>query len=323
MKKFTVLADYNPNVVRTALTAMLYERFYNLFVGNVKIEGPLDQYEKAAIYERLWRFGSFAVSKAKVKEEFSFNESGLVFTPYTVSRLSLYQFPYKIKNAPLEKSPAVEIRKVLTVGEDVVIVYWSPYARKNIALGVKKTASRYVKRIVRALMTCETNLLLHKLPFLIECEEAQRAQLQNAISQIFADFPAVFVSGGNASKLDGKNLTTPYIVDRLSDYVKRVENEFLDELGIDNSKGVSKGQDRLLLDEVNANNNVIKIFKESHIETLNEGFKEVEKLFGVKIEAKSLKYEAASVHEEINGGSDEDPEDPGENGNPEEEESNQ
>ena len=315
-KTVQLIQDYNPNISRRELTAMLYERFFNLFCGHVEItaEGiELTQYEKAEIYNRIWNFGSFAIAEAKsTKLEQELEQSpGLVFCPYTVSRLSVYEFPLYIKLVPLIKSPIVDMRKKYTVGVDAALVFWSPYSRRHPGQGAKATARRYVRQIVRVLMTINTNLLLHKLPFVIDCDQGEKGPLIEALRQVFNDNPAVFVPSNAGNKLQGLKLDVPYIVDRLNAYVERLEGQYVEELGVDSAKSVAPGQDRLLLDEVNGNNNKIYCFRRSHIDTLNEGFEEAARILGPRLRARSAGGSASSVHEDIRNAEEQPPKEGG------------
>lgn len=307
-KTLHLIQDYNPNVTRRELTARVFERLFNVFCGNLKFESKnltLTQYEKADIYTRLWENGTFAITEAKstpLQQELE-QSPGYLFLPYTISKLSIYQFPMRIKNAPLEKSNIVDLRKTYTVGVDSALVFWSPYSRRHWGYGVKATARRYVKEIVRVMMTINTNLLLHKMPFLVDCEESQKPALIEALRQVFNDFPAVFTGSTLANKLNAMKTDTPYIIDKLDDYITRKENEFLEEIGIDAAKNVSPGQDRLLLDEVNANNNRIEAFRNCHITCLNDGFEEAAKIFeGFDLKASFISASVRSVHQDIREG---------------------
>ena len=69
-------------------------------------------------------------------------------------------------------------------------------------------------------------------------------------------------------------------------------------MGIDNAKPVQSGQDRLLLDETNANNASINMFRDSMFDTINGGFEEAERLFGKHYRVKPRAAKSLSVHEE-------------------------
>lgn len=304
-KYLTLLQDYNPNITRRELTARLFSRFFDLFAGHIAFETEgieLTQYEKAAILNRLWEYGSFLITPAKGTKILQSEEEspGYVFLPFSVSKISLYEFPLIVKNLPLVKSDAVDIKKKYIVGTDCALVFWSPFSRRNLGQGVKIAAKRYISQLVRITMTINTNLLTHKLPYLVDCDQNDQKALTEALRQIFSDFPAVSVPSKMGGSLKGINLSTPYIIDKLNDFYTDVENKFLDELGIDNAKPISPGQDRQTIDEVNANNNVIGIFRKSHFDTMNEGFKEAEKIFGFTIKAVPVGGSIRSIHEDIN-----------------------
>lgn len=303
--KLHLLQDYNPNITRRELTSRLFARFFNLFAGHIRFETEgidLTQYEKAAILDRLWEYGSFLITEAKGSKIEQGEESspGFVFLPFSISKLSIYQYPLIVQNLPLEKSPIVDTKRKYVVGTDCALVFWSPFSRRNLGQGVKNTARKYISQLVKVAMTINTNLLLHKMPFVLDCDKQDEKPLMEALRQIFSDFPAVSIPSKLGGSIKGINLSTPYIIDKLGDYFTKIENQYLDEIGIDNAKPIAAGQDRQLLDEVNANNNVIGIFRKSHFDTMNDGFQEAGDIFGFSIKAVPVGGSINSIHEDIN-----------------------
>ena len=293
--------DYRPNILRPKIRKQYQERFLKLFCSLFDFGDTLSAEERIVVLKQLWETGSFAVSRSPSPVEAFNDEMDVVFCKYAVEDYDFYMQPLHLRNAPLKVSRAIS-RKRLTVGKDAVIVYLNEYARIYPNYGAKMTAERYISQIVNAKMTIATNLLLHKVPFFIPCEEDEANIYKEVMRQVFSDTPAIFAPAMMAGREPkALALNTPYIIDKLENYCVRLENMFLDEIGIDNAKPVQSGQDRLLMDETNANNALINNFRESIFETLKEGFKDVETLFNRKIEVKPRATLSASVHEEING----------------------
>lgn len=294
---FPLLDDVNPIKLRSSLTQMFKERFFRLFASTIDIEG-VNSEERLEIIKRIWNDGSFNISRSPSPVE-SFNEDmDLVFTKYEIDKFNFYMNPYKIRNVPLKDSKAIS-KKQLTVGKDAVIVYWSDFCRaKRTLIGVRSVANRYIKLIVNAMMTINTNLLMHKMPFIVACDEDEVPIYKETMQKIFSDYPFVFIPTSINRQPATIQTNTPYIIDKLTPYIQFLENRFLDEIGIDNSKPLQTNQDRMLVDEVNSNNSLIQSFKNSIIDTMNEGFEEAEEIFGKRIRAKSKIAAVLSIHEE-------------------------
>lgn len=293
--------DYRPNVLRPRIRKQYQERFLKLFCSLFDFQDSVTAEERIVILKNLWESGSFAVSRSPAPVEAFSEEMDLIFCKYAVDDFDYNMQPLHIHNAPLKASRAIS-RKRLTIGKDATIVYLNEFARLNPNYGARKTADRYISQIVNAKMTIATNLLLHKVPFFIPCDEDETDIYKEVMRQVFSDTPAIFAPAMMAGREPkALSLTTPYIIDKLESYCVRLENMFLDEIGIDNAKPVQSGQDRLLMDETNANNALINNFRDSIFSTLGEGFAEVKELFGREIKVKPRAVKSASVHEEING----------------------
>lgn len=306
-----LLEDYNPRLMRTKIRHQYQERFFKLFCSLFDFGGSVSEEERIIILKLLWENGSFLVSRSPSPVKAFEKEMDLTFMPYAVEDYDFYIQPLHVRNAPKKAAKAVS-KKILQVGKDAVIVYLNETARIRPKCGAMKTADRYISQIVNAKMTIQTNILLHKVPYIVPVDEDDHDLWSEIMRQIFSDVPAVFVPKSIESKdLQSLQLSIPYIIDKLESYCVRLENMFLDEIGIDNAKPVQSGQDRLLMDETNANNSLINNFRDSIFDNLQAGFDDVETIFDRKISVEPRAQASYSVHEEINGkAEDDDPEDP-------------
>ena len=293
--------DYRPQLMRAKIYRQYRERFFKLFFSLFDFQNTVSEEERIIILKQLWENGSFAVSRSPAPMKAFEDEMDLTFTKYAVDDYDYNMQPLHYHNAPLKASRAVKKGK-LQVGRDGVIVYLNEYARIKPNYGARITAERYISQIVNAKMTIQTNILLHKMPVIIECDEDEMDTYKMVMQKIFSDEPAIFApSSMQGREPKGINSAIPYIIDKLESYCVRLENMFLDEIGIDNAKPIQAGQDRLLLDETNANNALINNFRHSIFSTLQAGFDDVETLFGRSIKVRPYATPSASVHEEING----------------------
>lgn len=293
-----LLDSYRPDLLRRKIKNLYQERFEKLFFSLFDFKGTLNAEERVVVLKQLWESGSFAVTRSPAPLAQFEDEMDLTFTKYAVDAYDYNMQPLYFHNAPLQAARAVSMKKH-RIGKDGVIVYLNEYARLHVNQGARNVAERYITQIVNAKMTQATNILTHKLPFVVPTEEDAYDSYVEMLRQVFSDKPAVFVPAsfkGNEPK--ALQLNTPYIVDKLEAYARQLENMYMEELGIDTAAPVASGQDRLLLDEVNANNAKINNFRSSMIETLKEGFADVETLFGRKIEVEYRAPQSLSLHED-------------------------
>lgn len=298
-----IIDDYKPELMRRKWKRLFQERFFKLFCGILDFGKYVTSEERIVILKLFWENGGFSVSRSPSPIEKYEEYMDLTFTKFAIDDYDYNLMPLHYHNTPLKSSKAVN-EKPLEVGKSGVLVYFNEYTKTHPNYGVKQTAQRYIDQIVSAKMTINTNLLLHKLPFLVPCDEGSMETYKDVIRQIFSDVPVVFVPNSmQNSEPKGMQLNTPYIIDKVESYITTLENMFLDEIGVDNSKPVQSGQDRLLLDETNANNAKINNFRSGIFDTINEGFKDVETLFKRTIKVKPKKpkkQDVTSVHEDIN-----------------------
>lgn len=291
--------DYSPDFLRLKLQRLYEARFFKLFCSVFDFGDTVSAEERFVILRLLWEDGTFSITRSPAPQESFEKEMDLVFTKYEVDEYDFYLQPLTYHNVALKKAAAVSSNPI-TVGKTGVLVYVNEWTKLHPKRGIYITALNYIRQIVAAKMTIHTNLLLHKMPFLIPTDSENVDSYKDVIRQIFSDSPAVFVPlSMQGHDPNGIQTNTPYIIDKVDAYVTRLENMFLDEIGVDNVKPVQGGQDRLLLDESNANNAMINNFRESMFDTLNEGFEEAETLFNRKITVKPKAHEVASVHEDI------------------------
>ena len=172
VKKMLVPLDenYNPQLNRRKITQQYNERFFKLFCSLFDFQGTVSEEERIVILKQLWECGSFAITRSPAPVKAFEEEMDLVFTKYAIEDFDLYMQPLHFRCTPLKATRAVsKARK--EIGKDGVIVYLNEYARLRPMCGAKQTADRYIRQIVNAKMTIQTNILLHKMPFVVPCEE--------------------------------------------------------------------------------------------------------------------------------------------------------
>ena len=172
------------------------------------------------------------------------------------------------------------------VNKDVVIGWCQPN-HKPIAAVVQY----YVERVVEVDMVINTNIELHKMPYLIGVDPTDKEKLEDVVDRILSNELVVFTDLESAQLVKALATQPQYIIDKLHAYRIQLENELLTYLGYDNS-GNSEKATTMLLDEINANNVVINASADQFKTCIDNWCKRIKEVFGVEISAE-LKAEKA------------------------------
>lgn len=284
MSKKNRMVKRDIKALRRETINTLLNKYYNIYMDNFEIEGleaePIDY-----VLRNFWALGTLAAFKIKIADEVG-------FTTYAATRWNMYDFPEECNLINKRNVPFIP-KGSQVVNKDVVIG-WIQSNHKP----VKMIVDFYVKRIAEVEMVINTNLQLSKMPFLVAVSPSDQAKAEDIIDRILDDEVAVFTSLEELSLVQALATNTPYIIDKLYAYKTSVENELLTYLGIDNADENS----RLLLDQVNANNQVINTNREGFLYHLETFFDKCNKLFGSHITVKTRAEQVQSVYTQANKG---------------------
>ena len=131
---------------------------------------------------------------------------------------------------------------------------------RNNALGTNdyNDLETFASRINEIELTMDLNLNAQKTPYIILCDEKERLTFKNILQQVRKFKYAIFGSKRlNPQAIDVLNTKADYLLDKLQNQKRELMNELLTFLGI-NNHNVQKSE-RLLVDEVNANNDFILV----------------------------------------------------------------
>ena len=129
--------------------------------------------------------------------------------------------------------------------------------------------------------TAQMNLYVNRIPFIINTPKNMLLTVKNIIKQI-SDYSPVVVENKEAKNIEFSLLNTnvPYLLDKLDDHFTNKLNEYLTLEGINNFYNDKK--ERVLTDEVNANNDLVGVMRNSQLECLKDSCKEINKIFGLE-----------------------------------------
>lgn len=161
------------------------------------------------------------------------------------------------------------------VGEGVRIL------NNDLSIPTDIYVREYAERMCETEKSIIANVKQQKFPYVITCDENTRFTMLNVFKNVEDGDPVIFGKKNldvNGIKYFGLN--TPYVVDKLTQYQQHLENEILSFFGLNNAKNK---KERLLVDEVNANNDFIDRNIELMYKTRKMACEKINKKFGLDI----------------------------------------
>ena len=292
MSKKFYFKNRSPKMIEDKIKYVYLNKYYNLYMNSIEWEG-LTAEERDYVMRRFWAEGTCAAFKISGTEAWDGSGGVVGFAPWATQTWNMYDFP--------ETIVLINQRGVPFIPSTVQVV------NKDVALGwfqrnhkpVREIIEYYIDRMVQVDMVINTNLELQKMPYLIGITPEDKDRIKDVIDRILNNELVVFTDLKDLSQIQSLATTTPYVVDKLHEYRVCLENELLTYLGIDNIGQEKK--ERLLVDEVNASNDIINDFSQGFIDTLEEWTDEIKTLFGKEIKAKPTSKPVDSINEGANG----------------------
>ena len=254
-------------------------KYYNVWMSKFKWNG-LDEecaeQQENFIMRKLWSEGTVALRNIE-------NTDMMAAASYATNQYNIFDFPEVItlvKNR--DASDKIIPKDPQVVNKDVAILYCLPSHEP-----IEKIVDFYCSRMAQVELVINNNLKLHSNPFLISCTEENKQQMEDIVNRILNNELVVFCSQKDITNLQALLLNAPYLIDKLKEYQVSLENELLTILGIDNFGTAKKAQ--MLVDEVNANNDIINDFGASIEDELRQYLERANKVLNrnISIEAKS------------------------------------
>lgn len=147
------------------------------------------------------------------------------------------------------------------------------------------TIQLYAYDLTNIKRTIDTNILQQKTPYIILCSDKQKLSLKNLMKKIDDNEPFIY-GDKNLDLNEIKTIETnaPIVFDKLQIQKGNVWNECMTFLGINNAN--TDKRERLVDDEVRANNQQIIINSDVMLKAREEACKRINKMFGLNIKVR-------------------------------------
>lgn len=192
--------------------------------------------------------------------------------------LNYYDEPTHVQ--PVAASGVPMDTRFYEVGRECVLMYNNDYA-----FPTTRTLRLYAARLAEMQRTIDININAMKTPILIRCTEKQRLSLQNAYKQYTGNQHMMMVDKSlDLDSFDVMQTGAPIVFDKLALEKNRLWNEAMTFLGVNNAN--TDKRERLVDDEVQANNEQIMLSAEMGLKARQRAAEEISKLTGYNVTCK-------------------------------------
>ena len=279
-KKSRVLyVDKTPQELFSITKNILLNKYYNIFMNSM--EWDLEREQEDYIMRKFWSEGCIAAFNFKAIDDVG-------FAPFSVCGIGLYDVPTDVMLVNERNVPGIP-NKPLKVNKDVVLGY---YQRNHKP--VRMVVEYYIDRMAQVDMVVNTNLELHKMPFVVGVSNEDISRAQSLVNKVLNNEIAVFTNMEDLNMVKALVTNTPYIIDKLYAFRNNLESELLTYLGVDNSQ---IDVDKLAVDQINANNQLINSNAKGYEKELTKFCKKIKEVLGYEVSVKTTTEPVESVHQ--------------------------
>lgn len=260
-----------------------FNYFSNLAITRINWHGLPDSVSERFLNMSLYFYGQAA---------FFFDpELGYMCLPCTVQEYNSYYEPTVVR------AYSFKIERQLGPGEFVFIRNTPTCSPTAFAVWT------YTKRMVSVLRTIDTTLFLMKKPYFLLCEEKQRQTFLNLFKKVGDNEVLILGSKNWGDDFNGLTKIDTGVnndLEKLWESYDKIEHILLNVIGIQNAD--NEKQERLLVDEVNANNMLTDMSMESTLKELSEACARIKQIFGLDISATATMSSQYSTQKITAGG---------------------
>ena len=224
---------------------------------------------------------------------------GVIFQHGTPSGYNVYYRPTRVMVA----NPALAKTYDLTIGEDCQVIKLTPDWR-----GCYDIVQLYADMMAVTMETFGINVLNSKLSYVFAAESKSMAEtMKKMFDQIASGQPAAFTDNalfddeGNPRWMEfTQNLKQNFIGLDLLEALTTIENKFNTAIGINNAN--LQKRERLITDEVNANNADIKALCSVWLDSMQESMQKVNDMFRLQLSVRLKEEEYEQTGDTLSPG---------------------
>ena len=152
----------------------------------------------------------------------------------------------------------------------------------------------YADKISRCDKAIDMNIRHQKTPYILKTTKQNELSMKNLINRIERDDYAIFIdekmtNGGDTGLILDSTLV-PFVADKLQEHKNNLVCELLTILGLNNNDSNNLKKERLIVDEVNANNQEIEMYLDTDYKNRQLACEEINKKFDLNVTVEKVKY---------------------------------
>lgn len=276
-------AQINPSTIHASNTALsaFFQRYLMLKVFSRYDFTLPDEWDQDYFRYVLFTIGFIGVMNT--------DKFGVICQHGTVSGYNIYYRPTRL----LVSNPALRKTYDLTINEDCAIIKLSPDWR-----GCYDLVQLYADQMAVCMESFGVNAINSKFAFVFAADNKNMAEtMKKMFDQVGSGQPAAFVwdkqlfddEGNPRWQLFVNNLKQNYVGNDLLQSLTTIEHKFNTLIGFNNANTDKK--ERLVTDEVNANNEEVKALSELWLEELQDSMDKANKMFNLNLSVKLREVE--------------------------------
>ena len=266
---------------KDSIISRMYQRYlFQKAISVFKFEGIPDNWDIDYFTAVLFSYGYIAVFDSGA-------EYGIIPQIATLHGYNIYRVPNKVNIS----NPLLNNFKTLEIGTECILIKLQP----NYS-GILDIVTYYADLLALSAEALAMNISNSKLSYVFMADGKVKAEslkkLYDEVARgevaVFADKNLYKNDGSQAWDVFNQNIKNNYIASELIADMHRLTNMFNTDIGIPNAN--FEKSDRLITDEVNANNVDTQAKVMLWLETINRGLEEVNNKYGLNIKA-SLRFD--------------------------------
>ena len=264
-----------------------FNRLFNLFttlaLNRFKWDNLPKGLESRHIENALFRFGQAGFVDDK--------DLGLICLPASPRGLNVYGDPTEILLTGNGYSKEYKVKDVVRI------------MNNDLCYPTIVHINYYADKISRCDKAIDMNVRHQKTPYILKTTKQNELSMKNLINKIERDDYAIFIdekmtNGGDTGLIVDQTLV-PFVADKLQEHKNNLVCELLTILGLNNNDSNNMKKERLIVDEVNANNQEIEMYLDTDFKNRKKACEEINAKFGLNITVDKVKYDWAKEIEAI------------------------
>ena len=241
-----------------------YSRLKNIAMSVFKWEGLPESCNERFLEDSLFHYG-----QAAFVNDLEMGYLNLRITP--AAALNVYNEPMAFT--------AYSTNYTKSYLADEIVWIKNNYLCKS----TESTLIFYAEKLTLLDLAIQTNTHAQRTPLLIKCDKKTELSLRKLYEQYEGDLPVIFGDKDMlGNPLEAIKTDAPFLIDKLREEKRAVWNEALEFMGI-NTNPADKKKERLIVTEVNSNNEQIDIQVLTMLLCRQKACEEINKKYGLNV----------------------------------------